>query len=647
MPEYVNPNPFMVALEGPDRIVIKVKPYSKIILPEYYDIYVAKGLIKPVHAGGPNLRTQRVIPPLVKRISKPKPRPVIESDTNKIKKLPPDTPRHSDLLLHRAVVPQKKIKGLKEKKSKTPASGKIVGISSRRKGMELLAPFLKGKRIPISNNIGVGILSYNRLNCLRRLVTSIRRNTDLNKTTIFISDDASTDPELSAYLDELKSSGDLVIMKNDQRLGVAGNSNRLLRCLSRFKYAILLNDDVEVLDPGWEYFYAKALEQTGMHHFMMRQPGVYGAKEGTAVICGGLTLNRVDDKPHGAILAFTHLMLSKCGFFNEKYGLYGMEHIDWSAKAWEFDLQPRGFFDVGGSSRFFMLHNQPSAVKDRDGLLRSAKVTFDTRKEGVRELPSPSTELPEITYIIPYRDSDRSLSIRTVVNNIRAQRFPVINVIVSEQDNLSKLSTERLVPIEYIHTPRADNPLFNKSYAFNQAVCRAPNDALILHDADMVTFGDYAQKIWDILRKSDSCHIGARVLYTDQSSCENLNTTGELSDFAKCERVVEYYEGGSIACTKDAYWSCGAFNEDFWGYGCEDCDFYTRLSSVGKWHEDRYYDLVHLWHPRVEGWNCHHDKNKQLEDGLKLLTVAERVKAQIEQLSKNGYNRYLQEVGLL
>ena len=72
------------------------------------------------------------------------------------------------------------------------------------------------------------------------------------------------------HLDDLDSAAtpNFVILRNNERLGIAGNTNRLLRCLSRFKYGMLLNDDVEILKYGWDQIYFDAMENTGMHHFV-------------------------------------------------------------------------------------------------------------------------------------------------------------------------------------------------------------------------------------------------------------------------------------------------------------------------------------------------------------------------------------------
>ena len=654
MPEYINPNPFIVHLAGPDGTVTKVKPHAKITLTEYYDVYVKRGFIKKVGGNSNNIKQQNTIH---KKLG-------IRAELNKTQKLKPADVKAKPQAIplsqqasstqfknrRQRIARAKKITQNKNTKLTTKGlkrAAKIVGRNLGENANALLRSNLDEKYFPISNNIGVGILSYERLDCLKRLVDSILRYTDLRKTTIFISDDASDDEQLREYLDHLSQTGDFVIIRNDTRLGVAGNSNRLIRCLSRFKCGLLLNDDVEVLKKGWEYFYAQAMRRTKMHHFIYRQSGVYGASKGEKLSKLGVAINRVNERPHGAVLAFSISMVEKCGYFNEDYGIYGMEHVDWSSKAHEFGLQEKGFYDVDGSDLYFKLHNVASAVENRETHLKHARKLFAGRIKKLKIEPTLDSRVDDMTYVVPFRDFERTKSISTVVNNIRAQRLPVINIVVVEQDNQACLDLEDCQPVIYLNAPRSDSELFNKSYAFNVGVKAALSDKIILHDADMITQGDYAATINDILDKYESCHIGSRVIYTDQQSCDDINQRGEVSEDVKCERVVGYFEGGSLACTKLAYWKCGGFNEDFWGYGCEDCDFYKIISEYARWLEDRSYDFLHLWHSRVSGWNQYHDINKQIESRLNKLTVKERVDRQLKQLKANGYRTLLEDMRII
>lgn len=448
-----------------------------------------------------------------------------------------------------------------------PQARQIVGQSVGRDPNELLRTNLDRNNYPVSNNIGVGILSYNRHTSLRRLIDSIIRNTDLRRTTVFISDDASNDPATQQYLAELTNNPNFIVIRNDERLGIAGNSNRLLRCLSRFRYGLVLNDDVEILNRDWEYFYPEVMNQTGLHHLMYRQKGVYGADRGVSVQKNGTTLLRVEDKPHGAILAFDDSFLKTVGYFDESFGLYGMEHVDWSQRAWELGLQETGFFDASGSDSFFHLYAESSAVQDRPRLLQEARAKFAGRR-AFYIAPSASTLLPEIAYVIPFRNFERTASIQTVVNNLRAQRFPVVHLVMVEQDDRSRIDLSVHKPVGHYLATAPDNPLFNKSRAFNLGVAKAPCEMVILHDADMLAQGHYTQVVAGILKDHESCHIGSTVMYTNQDSTQKINDTGIVDHQAKCDRVVGYYEGGSLAVTKKGYWKVGGFNEDYWGYGC-------------------------------------------------------------------------------
>lgn len=629
MPEYINPNNFIVHLAGPDGIVIKVKPHSKIMLSEYFDRYRSRGFIKLVGQSSP--QTQQPLP----RNIPLKQHRIIQKRQEQIPPKPPTEQNDGD----RKKVRQEIIKAKKISQQRLAVSnnkvGKIVGKKLLTNATELLRSNLENNHYPISNNIGIGILSYNRPDSLKRLINSIIRHTDLRRTTIFISDDCSTDSELLSYLGSITNN--FTVIKNSTRIGVAGNSNRLLRCLSRFKYGILLNDDVEILQDGWEKHYTDAMHRTNMHHFTYTQVGVYGAKPGEQQTRNGIVIRKSNSKPHGAVLAFTNSMPQKCGYFNESYGMYGMEHVDWSQKAWEMGLQDQGFFDVNGSDKFYKIHAEKSSVDDKDRHLKNAKAVFQTRSP-IAIAPTSRSIVDDITYIIPFRETGRNESIASVINNIRAQRFPAINILLIEQDIKSRIEVNTYEPIEYHLVSRMQNPLFNKSLAFNFGVDRSQTSKIVLHDADMLVQGHYTREVWDSLEDFGACHLGGKVIYADESSTKLINNAGVVNKDVQCERVIGYFEGGSLACKVSDYWKCGGFNEDFWGYGCEDCDFYARLST-SSWLEKRTFDLLHLWHPRVHGWNEHHNKNKTIESQLKAMPIEDRIKKQYIQLNNNGYSK--------
>lgn len=617
MPQYQNIHNHPVLLTGPDGQVIKVNSREIVNLPDFFEKYRERGFIKALTEKQGELprKSAAVIPQVSSKRTQP-----AESHRRvpqkRIIQQPPKT-------LIRQTLPPSVTKPLIVGKQLTIPANKIYDNA------KLISKYL------ISNNVAVGILSYNRKDSLERCINSIKRYTDLSRTTVFISDDASDDHSLNQYLDELAKDNKIVVLRNTKRLGIAGNTNRLLRCLQRFRYCFLLNDDIEIMAKNWEQAYINAMLESGYAHLIHNEPGVYGAKSGENVRIGGADLNITRERPQGAFLAFNSELIRKIGVFDCAYGLYGMEHVDWSTRVSEFGLQPPGYYDLKNSGEYVKLHNDVSAVADRQNLLRQAKELFANRQAKFIPFDQDSI-LPKISYVIPYREQERNSSLKTVINNIRAQRFPEIEIILVEEDHETRVIKEEVMPINYFKTLLNSQHLFNKSMAFNLGVSKANHEFIILHDADMLVSYDYTSEVYDILKRYESCHLGATVLYANNVSTVAINNTGEVLN-PTMERVVGYYEGGSLACRKETYWSIGGFNEDFWGYGCEDCEFYFRLSKLSKFISDRHHDLLHLHHGRAGGWDQHHQDNKALDKKLAQIPLEKRREQLRIRLKGAGY----------
>ena len=475
MPEYINQNSYVVHLPGPDGKIIHIKSNQKVILDSYFDRYCARGFIKPL-AENKNMRTNqqnKQVQAKINLTAKPK---EVQQKQHLQKQLvqavpqiqpksqPKQQPQHQNKSTRQVIDKAKKISrgSLVRRKGATARINKIenkqiVGRKLVIDATQLLHNNLKKNSFSISNNIGVGILSYNRKSSLKRLIDSIISNTDLRRTTIFISDDCSDDEETIQYLKNLKKSNNFVVITNDENIGIAGNSNRLLRCLKRFKFGLLLNDDVEVIKPGWDRFYSEATKHTKIHHFQYREHGIYGGKLGNLVNKGPFDIRVVDQRPQGAILSFTSKMIEKCGYFDEEYGKYGMEHVDWSMKPSEFGIQEIGFFDVEGSDGYFKIHDDTSSIDDtRNKLLQNAKVRFNGRQIRNKINLTNKSEVSGVSYVIPFRNIYRENSILTVINNIRAQKYPVIDINIIEQDDETNIDSNKFYPISHYLTEKCD-----------------------------------------------------------------------------------------------------------------------------------------------------------------------------------------------
>lgn len=520
-------------------------------------------------------------------------------------------------------------KNTEKKKSNAYISNKIIKSSGSKGRKKVLVgrasrsgridatKFSKARisenSIPISNNIGIGVLSYNRLDSLIHLIESIRKHTDLNKTTVFVSDE-STDSKVWEWLSKQKD----IVTFHSERKGIAVNSNRLLRCLSRFKYKIILNDDVEVLRNGWDSFYFEYMEKhTNIKHFCYRQEGIYGANRPRAIN----NLIAVSEKPHGAVLAIHDDAFRKVGYFDESFGTYGFEHVDYSDRIARSCHNDSAYYDLNGSDKYFKIYDDNTSDANKHSNYAKAKNRYNevsNDKSRIYINTSDSSKVPGITYIIPFRDIGRQDCIKTVTNNIKAQRYPEVQIILSEQDSKSRINISKFSCVDHILVKNwYDGMHFCKSASFNKAVEHAKFNKMILHDADMLVRADYSVKISSLLDDFESAHIGSTVCYMDKESTDKIVKNQSIDkDNISSDRVVGYYEGGSFGIMKNAYIRIGGFCDDFIGYGCEDCEFYNRMSKGTRSYTKRSIDLFHLWHDRTDGWIERHDINKNIQSKM-------------------------------
>lgn len=617
--EFINPNPYAVQLVGPDRKTINVPKHAKVVLSDWYIARYTPRFLKVVRVLG-----ESVSVPVQRATGNPhiqirnSPTPVV-SATPKMSVVPKAQPKPQRIApkTQTSIKPQPRIEN--KPKLTRQTKGLVVGRVASGSPTSHFRQAIAEVYYPISNNIGVGILSYNRLPSLTRLIDSIRQNTDLKRTTIFVSDESS-DPQVKNWLN---SQHDIIVVDNPSRLGVAGNSNRLLRCLSRFKYKLLLNDDVQVLKPGWEKFYFDCMASTGMHHFCYRQTGVYGARADDATITNlnGFTLKTINDKPHGSIMAFDQKAFETVGYFDERFGTYGMEHVDWSRRIGMSGIQPPGYHDIAGSEGYFSISNDASAVEQRGEHLSHARQLYATLSQETKRIyvaPTDVSRVPTISYVIPCRNiCERNESITTTIANIRAQRFPNIEIIIAEQDTTTRVDKNAVYPIKYVLSPSAAGVPFCKSAAFNLGVKNATAENVVLHDADILVPAGYTAEVFRILQTNTGCHIGKLVLYMSRSATSAINNQCVVDISKECERVVEYFEGGSLGVRKATYIAIGGFDETFVGYGVEDCEFFKRLEAYGNFHNMRAMNVVHLWHDRSGDWQASHTRNKTYMASIK------------------------------
>jgi hypothetical protein len=238
-------------------------------------------------------------------------------------------------------------------------------------------------------NIGIAILSTDRSHCLQRLLDSIEAHTTKSGLRVFVIDD-SKEPNICKKICNAFSWCKFI--RTGERIGVAKNTNYAMKTIARHPYKIIMNNDVEILRPGWEYFYFLGMEQTGIHHFCYQQMGLWGAgtKKRPHIdqkICGR-NIRTIFNYPQGAILTYDQTAFETVGYFDaNKFKSYGYAHWMWSFSVSESRIQPEGIHDIVGSNEYFMVHNElcSTPMKERYDSYRRNEEIFRIELQKLKE----------------------------------------------------------------------------------------------------------------------------------------------------------------------------------------------------------------------------------------------------------------------
>ncbi len=117
--------------------------------------------------------------------------------------------------------------------------------------------------------VSIVIPTRDGLDWLRRSIGSVRGLSTYPHYEILVADNQSRDPAMLTYLDELEARGEAKILRYDRPFNYPAINNFAVRH-ARGKVLCLLNDDTEVITPGW------LEEMLGLLY--QKDVGVVGAK---------------------------------------------------------------------------------------------------------------------------------------------------------------------------------------------------------------------------------------------------------------------------------------------------------------------------------------------------------------------------------
>jgi len=213
----------------------------------------------------------------------------------------------------------------------------------------------------------IGIITYNRINYLKNLITTWEATRSKSDKWIFIvADDRSTDGSIE-YIEGL-SFDKSVIIKNiilNKRDGVHHQVNQVLKYASSIDFDIgfMVEDDAYFKRPGWDILYAKAIKLSGYDHMCffdgdscLKLRGTRCSKAKKIVINKKKIQCEINNcfNTFGCFWTFTHRVIKKVGYFDlQHFGLTGSGHTDYSKRCCQARFNNYDpFFDALNSQNY-------------------------------------------------------------------------------------------------------------------------------------------------------------------------------------------------------------------------------------------------------------------------------------------------------
>lgn len=229
--------------------------------------------------------------------------------------------------------------------------------------------------------------------------------------------------------------------------------------------------------------------------------------------------------------------------------------------------------------------------------------------------PAPAKPCAGVSVVIPVRGNDRLRNLHYCINKLLQQNIEPIEIIVSEEDKFHSIDIgpfRQDSRIRHIFTRSDDVVNFNKSKAVNAGVAASTYNIISMNDADIVLPKDYLYRVSNILQDYESCFIAKEIYLMDFISA-GISWRGG--------KRVDYFTGGNISFRKESFIKIGGMNEQFIGYGSEDCEFWTRIKNLTNLYENRDCPIIHLNHKRKHFYS----QNSTLYENIISKTMEERV----------------------
>lgn len=196
---------------------------------------------------------------------------------------------------------------------------------------------------------------------------------------------------------------------------------------------------------------------------------------------------------------------------------------------------------------------------------------------------------------------DRLLNLDRAIDNL-LYHFPNSEIIISEMDKTSKIK-DRYDKCKHIFTETDE--FFCRVKAFNIAAYSSTNSIISLYDADIIIKNNVIEKCVEYINddKIDIVYPYNGQFYdVPKKYHDKIKTDKNLDciDLNDCKLLNSQSVGGVVFGKRDVILKNGCYNENFFGPGYEDNEFYERYVKLGYRIGRINSPLFHMTHERKE-----------------------------------------------
>lgn len=236
----------------------------------------------------------------------------------------------------------------------------------------------------------------------------------------------------------------------------------------------------------------------------------------------------------------------------------------------------------------------------------------------------------DLSFIIPIRieSNDRLKNCITVVSYL-LDTVPEAKLYIKEVDNESNFEQHALPVIKdrvsvdnLYHTfqESVPNSIFHRTKYINDLFMETDTQVVWHYDIDVLFPKTTYSRVYELLKSNQFDFVypyGSGVFQNAVNYSEELFDTFMQSDFDLSLLKESSFRlpctvGFSQAFNRDPYTKFGMMNENFISWGCEDCEFYYRMVSLGYKVGRVWDDVYHLEHSRT--FNSHYNNPKFIEN---------------------------------